>query len=273
MREAGNTRASKTYDIDKMLEIAENSGIDDIYTVFGGEALLLPKKDLEKILRASYLKKGEASVQTNGSLIDDDHIKLFKKYNVHVGISIDGANELNAMRESIMKNKTTEELTNATVNNLLKLAQNGISSGVIFTVHKLNGTGENLTRLQNFIRWLGDIGIKGGNLHMLEIDGEEASDYLLTSEENTEAFLRMAEFFDRPENHDLMYHPFKALEEMMKGDDSDAHCIWKSCDAMNTGAVHGIEGNGQISNCGMVNKEGIEWTKADDTSRVRDLIL
>jgi uncharacterized protein len=273
MRLAGNTSVSKGYDIDKMIEIADNSGIDEPFVVFGGESLLIPKKDLERIFKASYERKGEVSIQSNGSLIDDEHIELFKKYNVHVGVSIDGANDLNEMRASKQKNKTTLELTNASVENLAKLARNNISCGVIFTVHKLNGTKENLPRLQNFIRWLGDMGIKGGNLHMLEVDSGEASDYILSPEENEFAFQEMAKFFDKDENKDLQYHPFVALEGMMRGNDEDAHCIWKSCDSMNTGAVYGIEGNGQISNCGMVNKEGIEWTKADDTSRWRDLIL
>lgn len=274
MRRAGNTMASKTYDLDLMLKIARESGIkNDYYVLFGGEPLLLPKKDLEIIFKESYELNGGTSIQTNGSLIEDEHIELFKKYNVHVGVSIDGPNDLNDLRVSKQKNKSTRELTEATINNLLKLVRNNISCGVIITVHKLNGTKEKLPRLLNFISWLGNIGIRGGNIHMLEVDSKEASEYFLTTEENTWAFLELAKFFDRPENKDLEFHPFVEMELLMRSDDSKSHCIWNSCDPMNTGAVYGIEGNGQLSNCGMVNKEGIEWTKADDRSFIRDLVL
>jgi uncharacterized protein len=273
MRLAGNARASKGYDLDLMMKMADESGLNSPYTLFGGEALLLPKKDLEKVFKRSYEKYGTSSLQTNGSLITDDHIELFKKYNVTVGVSIDGPNDLNGLRLSASKNRTTDELTQASMDGIMKIAQNGISCGIIITVHKLNGTKETLPRLLNFVRWLGDIGIRGGNIHMLEIDSKEASSYGLTPEENEWAFLEMAKFFDAPENQDLHYDPFKELEEMQSSDDTGANCIWKSCDPMNTGAVYGIEGNGQLSNCGMVNKEGIEWTKAEDSAKLRDIVL
>jgi len=55
----------------------------------GGEPLTLLKKDIEAILAKMYDLRGRSSVQTNGTLIDDDHIKMFKKYKTFVGISWD----------------------------------------------------------------------------------------------------------------------------------------------------------------------------------------
>lgn len=274
MRLAGNTRVSNKYNLDLMIDIANKSGrLKNGYSLFGGEALLVPKKDLEYILKKSYEVAGKGGVQTNGSLIDDDHIEMFKKYNVQVGISIDGPNELNEARKSANKKISTSSLTQSTMDNIVKLVENKIKVGIIITVHKLNGTGDNFNRLLDFIRWLGNIGITSGNIHMLEVDSAEAESLSLTKEENEAAFIKLAEFFDRPENQDLYYDPFKEIENMQKSKDMNAHCIWKSCDPMNTQSVYGIESNGQLSNCGMVNKEGIEWTKAEDQSFMRDLIL
>lgn len=271
MRLAGNSRASKKYDLDLMMDIADRSGYNSNYTLFGGEALLLPKKDLEKVFKRSFEKYGKCGLQTNGTLIDDEHIELFLKYNVSVGLSIDGPNELNSLRVPVSSKQNVDDLTNKSIEALKKLSDNDVSCGIIITVHKVNGTGDNLDRLINFIKWLDTIGIKGGNIHMLEIDSKEAEKYSLTPEENITAFLKLAEFFDN--NKHLRYDPFIEMETMVRGDNSKANCIWQSCDSMNTQAVYGIEGNGQLSNCGMVNKEGIEWTKADNTDYLRDIVL
>lgn len=276
MRQSGNVRATNKYDLDLMMEIADKSGesLKNGYTLFGGEALLLPKKDLEKVFKASYEKYKGSSVQTNGTLIDNDHIEMFKKYNVYVGVSFDGPNELNSLRVPLSKKQSVSELTNKTIENLQLLSRNNIPVGIIVTLHKMNGTKEQLPRLMNFMRWLGDIGIKGGNIHLMEVDTPEGRMHSLNENENEYAFLQLAKFLDLPENQDLQYLPFTEMELMQNSDNETAGCVWKSCDPLNTESVFGIEGNGQLSNCGMVNKEGIEWTKATgDQNGLRDFIL
>lgn len=63
----------------------------------GGEPLLIDacnyRNFFEKLKRHGVIV--ETSIQTNGTLIDDEVIKLFKEYNIKVGISIDGGRELN----------------------------------------------------------------------------------------------------------------------------------------------------------------------------------
>jgi uncharacterized protein len=87
---------SNNYDLQKMKKSVEEIG--EPFTVFGGEPLLIPKKDLEEIFLWGYKISKKNSIQTNGTLIDDDHITLFKRFKVHVGISIDGPGELNDLR-------------------------------------------------------------------------------------------------------------------------------------------------------------------------------
>mgnify|MGYP003347235368 FL=1 len=68
------------------------------WSLFGGEALLLNLEDLEELLKVSFDKWKRSGVQTNGTLITPKHIELFEKYQTHVGISLDGPDDLNDSR-------------------------------------------------------------------------------------------------------------------------------------------------------------------------------
>lgn len=264
MRDAGNIHTR--YDLDKM--IAEVEKVGQKFNLFGGEALLVPKEDLEKLWKYGFEKFGTNGLQTNGTLIDDDHIEMMVKYNVHPGVSIDGPNELNRLRWAGSEDKT-DEYTKRTIDNLVKMRKAGLKPGIIITLHRLNGTGNNLDRLLNFIDWLGKIGITGGNVHTLEVEeGMPNKEELeLTQEENIEAFVKMAEFFaERPH---LRWRPFADVPKLLSGNDRDTTCFWNYCDNGDTNAVYGIEGNGALSNCGRTNKEGIDWYKADRRSYAR----
>src|ERR1700722_6754393 len=85
--------ATRRYDIAAMKAAVEKEG--GPFTLFGGEPLLLPRKDLETLWAWGLEKYGSNSVQTNGALINADHVRMFKQYRVSVGISIDGPGELN----------------------------------------------------------------------------------------------------------------------------------------------------------------------------------
>src|SRR5581483_5872010 len=94
IRDAGNFL--QRYDLERMKAAVERAGGD--FVLFGGEALLVPKRDLESLWSWGLEKYGKNGVQTNGTLIDDDHIRMFKQYRVHVGISLDGPGALNDAR-------------------------------------------------------------------------------------------------------------------------------------------------------------------------------
>src|SRR5690349_4734758 len=77
IRDAGNAMG-RTYDMEAMKRGLEAEGGD--FTVFGGEPLLMRFEDLEEIFRWGFEKYGKNCIQTNGALITDAHIALFKKY-------------------------------------------------------------------------------------------------------------------------------------------------------------------------------------------------
>jgi uncharacterized protein len=266
IREAGNISAK--YNLDEVIKQLDKVGKH--FCLFGGEALLVPKEDLEKLWKYGFEKYGRNSIQTNGTLIDDDHIEMFKKYNVSVGISIDGPNELNALREvragkrgTKEKEEKTLEATNKTINNIKKLADAGVAVGIIITLHRQNTEENKLERLMKFIRWLGDIGVTGGNIHTLEVDPTmpDQEKYVLSQEENARVFIKLAEFFSN--NPDLEWKPFCDIPKLLRGEKEKTTCYWNYCDPHNTQAVYGIEGNGGLSNCGRTNKEGIDWYKSN----------
>jgi len=76
------------------------------FTLFGGEPLLLPLADLEELFRWGMEEYGHSGIQTNGILISDEHMRLFKTYNVDVGVSIDGPGELNDLRWHVSLERT-----------------------------------------------------------------------------------------------------------------------------------------------------------------------
>src|SRR5437879_5711513 len=95
------------YDLPKMLAVAESIGGG--VTLFGGEPLLMREADLEAVFTWAFEKYGENSIQTNGTLINENHIRQFKEYKVHVGISLDGPGELNDARWSGTVQKTRSD--------------------------------------------------------------------------------------------------------------------------------------------------------------------
>lgn len=123
------------YDLEAILRTAGR--LNQKFTTFGGEPLLFPLDDLEKIFSFGFNKFKGNGVQTNGTLITEDHIKLFKRYNVHVGISIDGPADLNDARR-VGSLASTRRATGRTEENIKKLCEAQIVPSIISTIHRIN---------------------------------------------------------------------------------------------------------------------------------------
>src|SRR5262249_39195449 len=63
------------------------------------------------------------------------------------------------------------------------------------------------------------------------------------------------------------------MRQMLLGDDHGSGCVWNACDPYTTAAVRGVEGQGERSNCGRTNKDGIDFVKADQPGFERYLAL
>ncbi len=241
------------------------------FTLFGGEPLLLPIEDLEELWSWGFEKFKKNSLQTNGTLITDRHIDLFKKYNVGVGISIDGPDELNDVRWAGSP-EATRRATTKTEAAIRKLISEKIEPGLIITLHRLNAAPAKLQRLTEWIGQLDEIGVRSVRLHILEVENVKIRQlYTLTDEENIGAFVylwRAQKQFKR-----LRFDVFREMKALLRGEDDSGTCIWHACDPYTTEAVQGIEGLGQQSNCGRTNKDGVDYVKADRAGFERYLAL
>lgn len=266
-RDAGNIVHS--YDLEKIMLTLKREA--EPFSLFGGEALLIPIKDLETIWSWGLENYGENSIQTNGSLITEDHIHLFKAYNVKVGISVDGPGEMNDLRWAGTLNRT-RQATARTVNAIEKLCRAGLIPGLIITLHRLNAVGNKLAIMNEWFRDLERLGIASVRLHILEVENEFIrNEYALSTDENIRAFLNFAQL--EKDLTTLRFDIFQDMRNMLLAQDDYSTCNWNACDPYTTRAVRGIEANGQTSNCGRTNKDGISFIKSDIEGFERYLAL
>jgi uncharacterized protein len=258
-----------SYDLGKIKAALALEG--EPFSLFGGEPLLMPIGDLEDLWSWGYRRFGRNSVQTNGTLITDEHLHLFKSYNVGVGISIDGPGHLNDARWNGTL-KRTRAATAATERAIALLLDEGIVPSLIVTLHATNASESRLPRLCEWIRELDAAGIRAMRLHLLEVDDPAVgARYALSTEQNLQALLTILDLESQLGN--LSFDMFSDMRRMLRGRDDAAACVWKACDPYTTRAVRGIEADGRRTNCGRVNKEGIDFVKARQAGFERYLSL
>jgi uncharacterized protein len=255
-RDAGNIPS--TYDLVKMMAAIEDEG--GPFALFGGEPLLIPIADLEALWSWGLEKYGSNSLQTNGALITDEHLRLFRDYKVHVGISIDGPEELNDARWAGSV-QHTRAVTHRVHDIIERLCREGLAPSLIVTLHRHNAARDRLPAMCAWLKRLEALGVRSARLHLLEIDHDEVRHrYGLSAAENLEALSTFADL--ERELTTLRLDLFREMRKLLQGDDDHVTCIWNGCDPYTTRAVRGVEGSGQRSNCGRTNKDGIDFAKA-----------
>jgi len=116
------------------------------------------------------------------------------------------------------------------------------------------------------------LGVRHARLHLLEVDHDEVGrKYALSDDENVAALMSFADL--EPELPGLHLDVFHDLRNMLVGRDNNVTCLWTGCDCYATRSVYGIEGDGQSSNCGRTNKDGVDFTKASAIGYERYLAL
>lgn len=267
MREAGNLR--QQHDMARMKAALDKAG--EPFTLFGGEPLLMRVADLEELFAYGHARHGGSSVQTNGVLITDAHIDLFRRYRVNVGVSIDGPGALNDARLDRKASKTRAS-TAAAEANIARLCREHQPPGLIVTLHRGNAAAAHLPAMMAWMRSLDALGIRSVRLHVLEVDDPAVgAELALSARENVAAILAFAEL-----QGGLTQLRFDLVDEMKKlllGNDRQTTCVWNACDPYATRAVRGIEGNGQSSNCGRTNKDGVDYVQADRHGHERTVAL
>jgi uncharacterized protein len=229
------------------------------FTVFGGEPLAAPKDTLRQLWQWGLDRHGSNGVQTNGVLIDDEYLEMFRAYKVDVGISIDGPGELNDARwaGSLERTRSATARTEAAI---AALCARGTPPSLIVTLSRGNVAADRLPRWLAWLRSLVASGVTSIRLHLLEVDSEHARVELALSDD--EAFNALAGALDLSRECGVSFDVFSDIDALLRGRDDHVTCVWRACDPLTTPAVQGIEGDGSASNCGRVNKEGVGFGKA-----------
>lgn len=279
VRDAGN-EGGDPYDMDAMKAGLEREGHK--FTMFGGEPLLMPIDDLEEIFAWGKARFGESAakhgqtangVQTDGYLLSDAHLRIFRRYDVGVGMSIDGPGELNDARQMREGGQdATRAATAKSIAALEKMLAAGMGPSLIVTLHKINASEERLPRLLDWFRELAGKGLRNVNLHLLEVDKPGVrSDLALTEDEAVAALLGATRL---QAEIPLTFQPISDMVRLLQGEDqwdqredggynSGTSCIWNGCDSYTTDAVRGVDGQGNRRNCGRTYKDGVQAVKAD----------
>jgi uncharacterized protein len=264
IREAGNSLPR--YDLAKMQEAIEQRG--EPFTLFGGEPLLMPRGDLEKLWKWGYERFGFNRVQTNGTLISDAHVAMFRAYRVHVGISVDGPGELNEARWAGSP-ELTQRGTQRTHAAIARLCAEELPPSLIVTLHRSNAAPDRLPTLMEWLRHVERLGVTRARLHVLEIDAEQVrAQYALDPQTSINAMTALMRF-EREELTTLRFDIFDEMRSLLAGRDKGTSCVWNACDPYDTTAVYGIDGNGRLTNCGRTNKDGVDFVKSGAPSYVR----
>lgn len=271
MREAGNY-GPKDYDLEKMqagllAEIGRARG--GSWTLHGGEPLLMPVEDIEAMWAWGKAHGHQLGIQTNGSLITDRHIELALRYDVPVGISIDGPGAMNDLRArgTIEKTRAATAATEAAIE---KLTAAGVRTSVIIVLHRLNIDRDRRAEFKAWIRHLDTIGVTGVRFHPMEIDAK-AGAHAPPVEDYLEFYRDLRDFMEGLPR--LRIDIVQDIRRLLVAQDERTTCTWNACDPYTTAAVHGVDGQGTRTNCGRTQKDGVMAPKADQAGFERYIAL
>jgi uncharacterized protein len=256
------------YDINKMLVQIEEAAKQGhrSFDLHGGEPLMTPKKDAERLF-AAMAKYNDPLLQTNGFLIDDEWIAMFVKYDVCIGVSIDGEGDLNTARgffdpEGIRINPASDEYTKKVMESMKKMRDAGLEVSVICVLNRFNALPEPRQRLKKWLLKLKEIGVTGGRLNLAYVDDPQLKPMLeLTPEEAKEAWVDLADFVLADKT--LNYLPFREFVDNLMGLGLGP-CHYRGCDPDKTDGEVVIGPEGDIQNCSRLYAEDGQRTVRKD---------
>lgn len=246
--------------------IAAIHKLDGQWSLFGGECLVLPLKDVDELLSLGFAKHGTTSLQTNGALITPAHIDVFKKYKTQVGISLDGPGELNDSRWAGTVDATRKQ-TAKTLWAIEALCEANLTPSLIITLHAGNASKDRFPWLMEWFRELDRMGIRHVNIHVMELDSDADTLYLPQDELSD----RLIDLWNLQDELTLKFSKFDEVLKLLQGNDK-VSCIWHACDPLNTAAVQAVDNHGEPSLCLRTVKDGKTWLPAEGSGHSAPLI-
>lgn len=242
--------ASLKREIDKIPK--EHRDICQAPVIHGGEPLLLKFEDLERILNLVHEEFGHSGVQTNGLLIKDEHLDLFKKYKTHVGFSLDGdLPQTNFGRwnaDPTLPLNAVENGTRLVLQNMKLCTMVGINISVITILRRYNAAPHLLPSLKRFLFRLKD------EFHCTDVRTNEGIVYdyerfpfeELSPGELGYAFVYLADLC--LEDSTLIWSPFRDVVDLLLGY-KEQTCGFGECDPWKTSSEITICEDGHIGCC------------------------
>ena len=182
----------------------------------GGEPLLVPLSFYEEIYDFCdyYDKEFSFTIQTNGTLIDQEIVDFFKRRSTNFGLSFDGLN-----------NEYTRGNTSKILDSIGLLQENGFRPGAVLVVNKTNVS--NLIDEYNFFNSMG-VGLK---LNPMFIDGEakmHEGDLGLNPDEYIENFVDFFKYWTLDNNGKINVATCNELVNLILNEHSGV-CTFNSC--------------------------------------------
>lgn len=234
------------YNLDAVMKTAwqlHKDDPDELVVLHGGEPLQLPFDGIERILRETYQMQGHTSINTNGTLITEDTIKLFKRYKTSVAISFDGIYPLNSLRGYPDDQKKCKEYSDKLLDTIEALTSEGILVSVMMVLHKANATADKLKLLGESIIQLSRMGVYFGKFNWCKLP--YPNPYELTSDELFNAFKTIAKItLGTP----IEYAPTNYFLENLWGSKPN-DCNMSMCDIFSTDRAKVIRGDGSVASC------------------------
>lgn len=210
----------------------------------GGEPLMSSCKEIDDFLNmlVEYAKQNEYklsfSIQTNGTLINNNWVQVFRKYGVRIGISLDGCNEdQNAYR----LDKTGNSVFSKVLDRLDFLKKNEMNPGVIFTVSKKHIGMER--EMLNFIQTKQIKCNIRPAFPMNEISSDQ--NICMNPEEYADFFCNMFDiWFNEAEKYETFYvREFEDIIRKVLGGSKECHSCIESMDCSRHFISMGMDGN------------------------------
>ncbi|MDB5581528.1 MAG: chuR [Bradyrhizobium sp.] len=245
---------------------------DEPFNLFGGEPLLLPLDQLAALLGYGMDRFGTAgSIQTNGVLLTEAHVALFRQYGVPLGVSIDGPDALNDARWAGSLARTRAS-TDASLKAIELLLEAELLSGLMIQLTRANAVGDRLDRLCAWLAEMDGKGVRFARIHILELDDTAAREvYGLTVDENIMAFEQL---IDRSRAfQQLRLDITDDKKQLLLMEDDEVVCSYLACDPQVTAAVRGMGGDGTRHKCGLTDKEGVNFLAPEASGYERYMAL
>lgn len=221
--------------LERLIELAQNEYDRVEYIWHGGEPLLCGLNYFEQIvqLQEKYRQTTsiiENSIQTNGSLINDDFINFFKHNNFDISVSLDGPGDCNCLRHH----------TAVVLKNIQKLQEASVHTSTISVIHALNV--EHQIEMYEFFKSM-NLSMKFNPIFQSG-SANENQEYLLDLDQYIKSLKKLYDYWLLDKTAVKVDPIEQYLSLVLRGRGID--CIYGSC----LGHWIGIDHEGDIYPCG-----------------------